>query len=102
MQADLKKQLQDQIDQQFKHLDKSNQDERVFLGQYQLPQSFHELTSGSDIPDSYMNKISEFQKKGGINNYKGILSGLDGLREQCGLMIQNAQQILQEEEGFDN
>jgi len=49
-----------------------------------------------------MNKISEFQKKGGINNYKGILSGLDGLREQCGLMIKDAQNILQEEEGFDN
>lgn len=32
MQADLKKQLQDQIDQQYKYLEKASGEERVFLG----------------------------------------------------------------------
>lgn len=67
-----------------------------------MPNSYHELTSGSDIPDSYLAKIAEFQKKGGINNYQGILTNLGGLREQCGLMLKEAEAVLMEEEGFDN
>ena len=51
MQAELKEMLQNVIDNEFKNIEKADQEERVFLGQYNLPQSYHELTaSGEDIP----------------------------------------------------
>jgi hypothetical protein len=59
------------------------------LGQYQLPQSFYELTSSSAIPDSYLNRIIEFQKKGAIQNFDGIISAVAGLRENCVMMIKD-------------
>jgi len=77
-------------------------DERQFLGQYQLPQSFYELTSGDEIPESYMNRINEFQKKGAITNFTNIMDGMNGLRENCSLMIANSESLLNEEEALDN
>lgn len=76
MQSEIKTQIQNQIDQQFKQLEKADLEERQFLGQYQLPQSFYDLTSGSEIPEGYMKKIEEFQQKGAISNFTGIMSGL--------------------------
>jgi hypothetical protein len=41
-------------------LEKQELEERSFLGQFMLPESFYELTSGSEIPPAYTKKIEEF------------------------------------------
>lgn len=59
------------------------------------------MTSGADIPESYMAKIEEFQKKGAISNFKNVLDGLAGLRVNCGQMLDECEATLNEEETFD-
>ena len=51
MAAEFKEHMQNLIDQQYKNNEKADVEERAFLGQYQLPNSYFELTSASDIPD---------------------------------------------------
>ena len=53
------------------------------------------------IPDNYWHKIEEFQKKGGISNFNGIIDGLGGFRENCQAMVQECEQILNQEEQAD-
>ena len=60
MQSEIKQFIQNTIDQKYKELEKQDTEERAFLGQYQLPQSFYELTSGSEIPESYTKRIEDF------------------------------------------
>ena len=50
MQAEITEYLQNVINQEFKNIDQQEQNERVFLGQYNLPNSFHELTASEDMP----------------------------------------------------
>ena len=69
MQGEFKSQIQNLIDQQFKNLEKQDLEQKAFLGQYQLPGAYHELTSTSDVPDDYWQKIEEFQKKGALSNF---------------------------------
>lgn len=98
MQTELHTELQNQIDQNYKHTEKQNLDQRTFLGQYQLPNSYHEITATQDIPVSYFVKIEEFQKKGAINNFKNILEGINGFRDNCAQMLNEAEKIINEEE----
>ena len=94
MKTELHTYIQNQIDQQYKQQEKQCLDERSFLGQYQLPNAYHEITATQDIPDSYFVKIEEFQKKGAINNFKNILEGLNGLRGNCAQMLNDSETIL--------
>ena len=45
MQGEFKTQIQNMVDQQYKALEKGDLEQRSFLGQFQLPQSYYELTS---------------------------------------------------------
>ena len=67
-----------------------------------LPQSYYELTASTGIPDNYWAKIEEFQKKGALNNFNGIIEGLSSFRDNCSAMIQEAEKCLNEEEQNDN
>jgi hypothetical protein len=83
MQAEFRQQVQNQIDQQYKEVDKEETNQRVFMGQYQLPQSYHEVASVQEIPESYASKIMEFQKKGAITNFKNSIEALDQMYKEC-------------------
>jgi hypothetical protein len=50
------------------------------MGQYNLPQSFHELTATEDIPKSYQDKIDAFQKKGAITNFMNCIKSIGEMR----------------------
>ena len=82
-------------------MDKLDQEEKVFLGQYKLPTAYHELTASGDIPESYATKISEFQKKGAISNFTSALENIGAIRQNCEQMLADTEAILQEEENFD-
>lgn len=60
MQAEFRQQVQNQIDQQYKQVDKEDANLRVFLGQFSLPQSYHEVSAVQEVPESYSAKIQEF------------------------------------------
>lgn len=89
------------IDQEYKASEKNDLELRAFLGQYQLPGSFYDLTAQDDIPDAFMKKIEEYQKKGSTQNFTGILSSINGLRENCSMMLKEIELILNQEEQFD-
>lgn len=59
------------------------------------------MTASEEIPDSYMVKINEFQKKGAITNFKNNLDALAGLRVNCMQMLDDSEKVLMEEENFD-
>lgn len=88
MQAELKECLQNVIDQEFRNIDQQEQQERVFLGQYNLPNSFHELTASDGLPEAYTEKVNHFQKKGGITNFTNAFQSINGLRQNCEMMLQ--------------
>ena len=71
------------------------------MGQYQLPQSFHELTAVGAIPESITSKVEDFQKKGAVSNFSNIIDSIGGLRHNCDLMINECEKIIDEEEQFD-
>lgn len=101
MQGEFKTQMQNMIDQAYKAQEKADTEERSFLGQYQLPQSFYELTSSQGLPEQYLKRILEFQKKGSINNFTNIISGIEGVRVNAEGMISEIEQLLNEEEQLD-
>ena len=98
MQGELKQFIQNTVDQKFEELKRKDTEERAFLGQYQLPQSFYELTSTAGIPEQYLDKITEFQKKGAISNFTNIVANMDTLRESCRQMLLDTEKELNEEE----
>ena len=57
---ELKTQIQNLINQKYKENDKHEDELRSFFGEYQLPQSYHELSAEQDIPDHYWVNIDEF------------------------------------------
>ena len=60
MQSEFKTIIQNQIDQKYKQSEKDDLEQRAFYGQYQLPQSYHDLTNVDDIPEMYWTKIESF------------------------------------------
>lgn len=50
MQSEFKTIIQNVIDQKYKEIEKADLELRAFYGQYQLPQSYHDLTNQEDIP----------------------------------------------------
>lgn len=101
MAGEFKQQMQNLIDQHYKANEKSDVEERAFLGQYQLPNSYFELTSVSDIPEQYWQKIEEFQKKGAISNFTSALSSMSDLGKNCNMMIDESSGVLDKEEQED-
>jgi len=49
------------------------------------------LTQTDDIPDQYWNKIEQFQKKGAIANFENSIGGMQGMSQQCEMMIQTSE-----------
>lgn len=49
-----------------------------------------------------MSKIEEFQKKGAISNFSNILESLNGMRNNCLMMVGEVEAQINEEEKFDN
>lgn len=90
------------IDTEYRNLEKNDVEERAFLGQYKLPQSYHELTATDEIPDSYMTKIEDFQKKGAMSNFTNILEVISGMRDNCNNIIDTTSGLLDAEEKIDN
>lgn len=101
MAGEFKQQLQNLIDQHYKQNEKADTEQRAFLGQYQLPNSYFELTSVSDIPDQYWGKIEEFQKKGAISNFANAITCLAEMGSNCQSMIEESVIILDQEEQED-
>ena len=60
MQSEFKTIVQGLVDQKYKEIEKADLELRAFYGQYQLPQSYHDLTNVDDIPAMYWTKIEAF------------------------------------------
>jgi len=45
--------------------------------------------------------MNEFQKKGGLSMFEGVVSAISGLRENCCLTLQDTRKTLDEEETQD-
>jgi hypothetical protein len=56
------------------------------------------LTSTSDVPDDYWQKIEEFQKKGALSNFAQAIANLADLNKNCEMMIQETEGIVNQEE----
>lgn len=69
MQAEFQTFLQNLVETEYKNNEKVDLDQKAFYGQYNMPQSYHELTAVADIPASITEKIESFQKKGAISNF---------------------------------
>lgn len=102
MQNELKNQIQDLINQQYEKEAKGETEIRQFLGNFGLPQALHALTSTNEIPKQIWEKIEEFQKKGGSQNIKGIIQGIQQLNANNDNLMQQMMTVLEEEEKSDN
>jgi hypothetical protein len=60
------------------------------------------LTTSTQIPEAYLKKISDYQKKGGCQNFEGMVSSIAGLRDNCALMLNDARKEIDAEEMQDN
>ena len=70
MQAEFQQFLQNLVEGEYNNNEKVNLEQKSFYGQFNLPQAYHELTAVADIPDSIMDKIMAFQKKGAVSNFQ--------------------------------
>jgi hypothetical protein len=87
MQSEFKTMLQNMIDQQYKQQETADINQRAFLGQYQMPQSFYELTSVNGLPEAFLKSILEFQKKGAMNNFTNIIKEVGAIKDNCMAML---------------
>ena len=69
MQAEFQQFLQNLVEQEYNNNEKVSVEQKSFYGQFNLPQAYHELTAVADIPESIMEKIQTFQKKGAVSNF---------------------------------
>lgn len=101
MQSEFKTIIQNQIDQKYKENEKADLELRAFYGQYQLPQSYHDLTNVEDIPSMYWTKIEDFQKKGAIANFQNSINGMAAFKVQGDSMLAQCEGKLAKEEQED-
>ena len=66
-----------------------------------MPQAYHELTAVADIPDSIMEKIQGFQKKGALSNFQEQIEGISSLRDQAYTILKECEIELLKEEDQD-
>lgn len=102
MQTELKTQLQNLLNQEFEKEAQVDSQLRSFLATFGLPQTLQALSSNLEIPLKVWEKVEDFQKKGGVPNIKGMISGVALMKQNVHQMMQQMLSTLQEEEIGDN